>query len=49
MVFAIPDLRAPEAIPSLTKLANEASDDFVRDSAKKALLAIKKLTVETQK
>jgi hypothetical protein len=42
MALAISDLRAPEAIPSLTKLANESSDDLVRRCARGALLEIKK-------
>ena len=43
MALAIEKLRAPEAIPSLTRLANEASDYFVRACATEALLEIKKL------
>jgi hypothetical protein len=40
MALAISDLRAPEAIPTLTKLANESSDDLVRSCARRALLEI---------
>jgi hypothetical protein len=40
MALAISDLRAPEAVPSLRKLANEASDDLVRDCASQALREI---------
>jgi hypothetical protein len=42
MALAISKLRAPEAIPSLTRLANEASDDLVRKCAREALLEIKR-------
>ena len=48
MVEAISKLRVPEAIPSLTRLANEAPDDFVRDCANKALREIKKLNNQPQ-
>jgi hypothetical protein len=44
MELAILKLRAPEAVPSLTRLANEASDGSVRDCATRALEEIKKLT-----
>ncbi len=42
MALAISDLRAPEAVPSLTTLANEAPDDLVRRCARGALLEMKK-------
>ena len=45
---AISKLRTPKAIPILTKLANEAPDDYVRNCANEALLAIKKLTDKNQ-
>jgi HEAT repeat protein len=44
MALAISKLRAPEAIPSLTRLANDASDILVRHCATEALLEIKKLS-----
>jgi len=42
MALAILKLRAPEAVPSLRRLANEASDGFVRYCAAKALREIKR-------
>jgi hypothetical protein len=43
MALAIQRLRAPEAVPSLTRLTNEASDSLVRDCARRALEEIKKM------
>jgi HEAT repeat protein len=40
MALAISNLRAPEALPVLTKLANEVSDDLVRRCARGALQEI---------
>lgn len=43
MPLAIAKLRTPQAIPSLTRLANEATDGLVRDCAAEALHEIKRL------
>jgi HEAT repeat protein len=40
MALAISHLRSPKAVPSLIKLANEASDNVVRDCASQALWEI---------
>jgi hypothetical protein len=44
MALAISKLRAPEAIPNLTRPANEAFDGLVRHCATEALLEITKLS-----
>jgi hypothetical protein len=43
MALAISKLRAPEAVPSLITLANDASDGLVRECATQALREIKRL------
>jgi hypothetical protein len=49
MALAIKELRAPEAVSNLTKLANEASDDLVRDCAGQALWEIKRQSGQAEK
>src|SRR5262249_54735457 len=49
MALAISKFRAPEAVPSLTRLANEASDSLVRNCANEALSEIKRLATRSRK
>lgn len=49
MAVVISNVRVPEAVPSLTRLANEASDGLVRNSATHALQEIKKLPDKPEK
>jgi hypothetical protein len=44
MALAIEELRAPEAVPSLKRLANEATDGLVKQCATQALMEIKRLS-----
>ena len=46
MALAISQLRVPEAVPSLRRLANEASDDLVRRCASQALQEIGRRSAE---
>ena len=49
MALAISKLSSPEAVLGLTRLANEASDDFVRRCAREALLEIKERSGKAKK
>jgi len=49
MALAISKVRAPEAVPGLTRLANEASDRFVQNCATQALREIKRVADEPEK